>query len=408
MEGEERNDRFVLAVQMFGGFSMSANGRILNGEGLHSDMLLRLLAYTLCHRRKLLGVQELGDILWPDEGSDNPAGALKNLMYRLRTFLKKTWGDREYILTGRGSYQWNPEIEVQIDAEIFEEGCRRWEKEQNTKACMEEGKKLAGLYQGFFLPEMGGEYWVVAVSTYYHSCYLTLVKKLAVLLNEEKLYDQTENVCLASIQLDPLDEEVHRLYMQALMGDNKQNLALEHYQETVKLLYDNLGVRPSKPLQQIYEELLKQKHQQEADIHVIQKELRETKMGRGAFLCEYGVFRQMYVLESRSSERLGITVHLVLITLHPTLDIRKGSEAYRKLIGEGMEKLRQVLCCSLRSSDIVCRYSGNQFLVMLPACQYEDAVMVMGRTQRNYYEKNKKEKIQIQYSIDEICDQSVT
>ena len=80
-------------------------------------IIIRLLAYFVCYWKKELSVQELVDVFWENEKSDNPAGALKNLIYRLRTVLKKTWPDMEFILTGRSSYRWNPKIPLLIDAE---------------------------------------------------------------------------------------------------------------------------------------------------------------------------------------------------------------------------------------------------------------------------------------------------
>ena len=42
-------------------------------------------------------------------------------MYRLRVFLKKNFGDEDFILTDHGSYRWNPRQEVAVDAEQFEQ-----------------------------------------------------------------------------------------------------------------------------------------------------------------------------------------------------------------------------------------------------------------------------------------------
>lgn len=82
----------VLDVHTFGKFQVSNEKGILTVEKIHSEMLTRLLTYMIYHRDKSLTVQELVETLWPEDDSDNPAGALKNLMYRLRNLLKKTWG----------------------------------------------------------------------------------------------------------------------------------------------------------------------------------------------------------------------------------------------------------------------------------------------------------------------------
>lgn len=41
--------------------------------------------------------------------SNNPANALKALIYRLRTILKNNLGEYDYILSSQGTYYWNPE-----------------------------------------------------------------------------------------------------------------------------------------------------------------------------------------------------------------------------------------------------------------------------------------------------------
>lgn len=107
-------------------------------------------------------------------------------------------------------------------------------------------------------------------------------------------------------------------------------------------------------------------------------------------------------MESRSSRRLGISVHLALVSLYLDFQIQKEGQDYTDLIGEGMSVLEETLMKRLRSSDIVCRYSVNQFLVMLPACQYEDAKMVVNRLKDSFYRSGKTNKLLLQYSIDEL------
>lgn len=400
--GQEKGNRSELTVKMFGKFQVENEKGILNKENMRSEMLTRLLAYMISRREKDMTAQELIDVLWPDDQSDNPAGALKNLMYRLRKLMSRTWGDGgKYIVTGRGAYQLNPEFVFHIDIEEFEECCRQVFNSEDPAVQQENGKRAVELYQGMFLSELSSEYWVVSTATYYHSIYLTMVKKLAALLEKEKKFTDVEEICGKAIQIEPLDEEIHCFLLRAMIADNKQQLAASHYKETVKLLYDSLGVRPSGEMESIYEELQKIQHDHESNIDIIQEDLREEKAS-GAFFCEYGVFRKIYALESRSSRRLGISVHLALVSLYLDFQIQKDDQDYTDLIGVGMSVLEEILMKKLRSSDIVCRYSVNQFLVMLPACQYEDAKMVVNRLKDSFYRSGKTGRLLLQYSIDEL------
>lgn len=398
----EKKNCSELTVRMFGKFQTENEKGILNKENMRSEMLTRLLAYMISHREKDMTAQELIDVLWPEDQSDNPSGALKNLMYRLRKLMNNTWGESgKYIVTGRGAYQLNPEFVFHVDIEEFEECCRQVFNSEDPAVQQENGKRAVELYQGMFLSELSSEYWVVSIATYYHSIYLTMVKRLAALLEKEKKFTDVEEICGKAIQIEPLDEEIHCFLLRAMIADNKQQLAASHYKETVKLLYDSLGVRPSGEMENIYEELQKIQHDHESNIDIIQEDLREEKAS-GAFFCEYGVFRKIYALESRSSRRLGISVHLALVSLYLDFQIQKEGQDYTDLIGEGMSVLEETLMKRLRSSDIVCRYSVNQFLVMLPACQYEDAKMVVNRLKDSFYRSGKTNKLLLQYSIDEL------
>ena len=91
-----------------------------------------------------------------------------------------------------------------------------------------------------------------------------------------------------------------------------------------------------------------------------------------------------------------------LITLYPSIDVKKDSAAYTNIINKGMDIMQQVLLGSLRTGDVISRYSSTQFIIMLPTCQYETAMMVMERIQNRFYSSDEKTKIKLQYSVDEI------
>lgn len=399
----EKDEKILrLDVQMFGEFCMKNGEGILTSENIRSEMLTRLLTYIVCHRNKSLTIQEFIEVLWPEEESDNPAGALKNLMYRLRNLLKKTWGAYDFIITGRGTYQWNPDIVLNVDVEKFEDYCRHIPSEEDPEEEIQKGKDAVDLYRGSFLPELSSEYWVISMATYYNTMFLAEVKKLAALMEQEKHYSELEQLCVRELRFEPLDEEIHCYLMRALIAENKQEAADQHYKKTVKNFYDMLGVRPSEEMQQIYEEMQKRQHEHESNIDIIQEELREKSMPTGAFLCEYGVLRKIYALESRSSSRTGIPIHLTLMSVHLELRASEKQMDYKNAVNDAMDKLEKTLVKGLRNSDIVCRYSFNQFLIMLPACQYEDAKMVVNRLKDRFYQLEKGRRAILQYSIDEV------
>ena len=182
----------MIYARLFAHLEISENGKALSQDQIRSDMVTKLLSYLICHRGKGSTVQELTEVLWPDDRSDNPAGALKNLMYRLRNILKKAWGDGDFVLTGRGSYQWNPDIPLQVDAEEFERLCREAREEQSAEEKIQKEIEAVGLYQGRFLPDFSDDSWIMSMSVYYHSLYLAVVKELAGLLESAGRFEEME------------------------------------------------------------------------------------------------------------------------------------------------------------------------------------------------------------------------
>ena len=67
-----------IKLQLFGSFSLQSDTGVLSEELLSSNQLLRLLAYILIYRDKVLTHQDLIEKFWDDD-SKNPKGSLKNL-----------------------------------------------------------------------------------------------------------------------------------------------------------------------------------------------------------------------------------------------------------------------------------------------------------------------------------------
>lgn len=389
-----------LKVQMFSSFSVAGAEATLNEENIRSEMMTKLFIYILCHRQKEITVQELAEALWEEDESDNPAGALKNLMYRLRTLIKKTWGEGDFILTGRSAYIWNQDIPVTIDIEAFENNIKKAETETDPSKKVECYKTALTLYKGEFLPKFSSEYWTASLATYYHTSYINAVKKTAQLLEDQERYTEMASCCNQALRIDNLDESLHSCFIRALMGQDNYKQAFEHYQIAEKTLYDYLGITPSEELRGLYETIIQHTHRHERDITDVQNELIEEKM-QGAFVCEYGAFKRIYRLQARQGERMGISIFLLLGTISADESLEK-SEKYQAVIRDAMEHLEDVLRKTLRSGDPVAQYSGSQYIALLPTCQYETAKMVIRRVEESFWRNYKNKHIKIRFDLDEL------
>ena len=142
----------MLTVNTLGKFQMTDGLTVVDDEQLRSPMLSKLFMYMLLYREKTLTTDDISTAIWQDEEIDNPAGALKNLMYRLRKTLTSFFGEEEFILTNRGSYRWNPDVKVILDIEKFEKLINEAKAENVYEDAIIKYEQAISIYQGDFLP----------------------------------------------------------------------------------------------------------------------------------------------------------------------------------------------------------------------------------------------------------------
>lgn len=367
----------MLQIQMFGHFRMYDGERMLDEASFRSEMVLKLLTYIICHRKRPLSVRELTQILWDGSQSRNPAGALKNLVYRLRTILRSVWPETEFILTGRASYQWNRQVELAVDVEYFQQLCLAARRETGKEKAEFQRKAAAG-YRGRFLEGIRDQGWVTKRSACLHSLYLEMVRDLAAYLNENGQFRELEEMARKAIDMEPLDEGLYGWLIRALIGEGREKSAAEEYHRISGLLYRTSASVPADSLQELWRQLAASQKEDMDSFSVIQAGLREKPHAPGVFFCGYETFRDIYELEIRREKRAGRPVLLVLLALHPA------EETETETLRAEMDRLKNVLLASLRRGDVVAQYDTSRFLVMLSGCRYEDGRKVMERVEYEF------------------------
>ena len=95
LERKDTGDRYmneedkIIHVKMFSYFEMEIDGKTLSDETLHSNMLVKLIVYILCNRKAIISANDLCDVLWREDESDNPIGALKKSVVPFTYHIKK-------------------------------------------------------------------------------------------------------------------------------------------------------------------------------------------------------------------------------------------------------------------------------------------------------------------------------
>jgi DNA-binding SARP family transcriptional activator len=320
---------------------------------------------------------------------------LKTLLHRTRSALDEISGGRgkDIIICRRGTYAWNNAYETVVDAEEFEKRC-------HLAAAAAESEKLGHLlaaiavYKGDFLPKTATELLAVPIATYYHNLYLNAVHEALDILNAEAQFDTIIEICQQAVAIDPFDEKLHLAMIQTLMANGMQQRAVSHYTKVTELYLNKFGINPSPELTALYKEIVKTSNNTEMNLNIIRDELREKNDEPGAFFCEYEFFKDIYRIQARTAARSGIVVQIALMTV---IDAA-GHRLNQKQMTTSMARLNDVIAASLRNSDIFCRFSVSQYLIMLPSANLEDSEMVLHRISSNFRKDYPHVKILLHYT----------
>lgn len=394
------NTKNIIYIQTLGQFRVSIGGNSIDNSANQAKKPWSILEYLITFRDRDITANELIELIWSDDQSANPNGALKTLVFRSRKLLEPlAMPPQNLIIQRRGSYAWNPEYQTVVDADQFEELCSR----ASADDLSEEEQLLLyqqaiDLYKGDFLPKSSWESWVMPISARYHSLYLQAVHKVIDLLTTSGDWEEIIRLCEKAVQIESFDEGIHYALIYALYNAGKQNLALEHYKNTIDLFYNEFSITPSERLKDLYKVIRDEKHGIATDLSIIQESMKEHKRKSGAYYCEYSVFRDIYQLEQRAIERTGDSIYLCLLTVRTS----NGHLPKTSVMIRAMESLGKAISGSLRRGDVYARYSIAQYIILLPTSSYENGCNVMKRIITNFKKEYTRKDLAIDYSLQSV------
>ena len=380
-----------IRMELLGGFHFWVGENDLSYAVGRSAKLKSILCYLILHRAQPVSRDELIGIFYEDENQSDPVSALRMQIMRIRQQLKPYFGEDEQPITGRrGTYQWNADLPVWIDAEIFENLCQQADNTTlEARERSEMYRQALELYDGDLDLAKEDVHWSVVTGVRYHGRFIAAAEKYAELLLEQGEAVLAEQICLQAIEREPTDETLYAHLIRALAKQKRYSEAKERYEELAQTLRQTLGVEPTERLKQMYHSISQGLLRREDDLGVVMRDLRETESRRSAFICGFEQFRSIYQLEVRRAPRTGSCMHVVMLTVAE--DCRAD-----------MDHLKEFVVTSLRSGDVVARYSDTQFIIMLHEADLEDSERVMERVAKNYRNSCPRGPVSLSWQIHEM------
>ncbi|MBR4724429.1 MAG: hypothetical protein IK071_01470 [Lachnospiraceae bacterium] len=387
-----------LIIKTFGGFSMTHGDKTISDQDNRSKKLWIILEYLIAFHDRHVPQSTIIDLIWNEESvSADPENALKTALHRIRAMLDELQlSEKKTIIHKQGTFSWNKAIACEFDFEQFVELYNKalsGDKDDDEKINLL--MQAFDLYNGEFLPKCSTESWASNLATRYQNIFEKLVNELAQLLIKYDRYSDVTDICGKAASLDPLDENINYYLVMGLFKSGNQPKALEQYKRITDIYYNEFGIESPERFQKLYDEITSHQSGFEADLKSIQNNLYEKNAEKIAYYCDYSVFQHFYKIQARTCERNGMSIFLMLLTVHGKDKLTDNKE----LIKNAMERLQSVVSSSLRSSDIFSRYSVNQFIAMLPTACYENSLTVGERILKRFDSLRPKMKVNVSFTV---------
>ncbi|MGN0399722.1 MAG: BTAD domain-containing putative transcriptional regulator [Blautia sp.] len=391
----------VLKVHMLGGFSLSYDGKPISLRKNTTTKAMKLLQILLYTKETGIARTDLLEALYGREDLADMSNNLRVTSHRLKKILVESgFPEYDYILIRHGIYYWKSSMEIQVDALEFDGILKQAEQEQEQEERMKLLENACAMYKGEFLPGLSGEDWVLLASVQYKKKYTEALLELCKYKKQQREYEKILELCNQAVEIYPFDEW-QAIKIDSLMVMNRYKEALEVYEDTAKLYFEELGISPSERMMDQFKDMSEKMSYKPRVLSEIKGGLKEEEGRDGAFYCSLPSFRDSYRLVSRIIERNGQSVYLMLVSItdgngHPMENKNRLSAL--------SEELYYTIMHSLRRGDSFTKYSPSQFLILLVGTSKENCRIIFDRIAKHYSREHKTWSQYLEYYVSSIAD----
>ncbi len=225
-------------INFFGIMKIKTEYGTMTEQDINSNQMKKLIAYLVLNRKSLISADILTAILWP-QGNEDPYTALRGLVFRLRKTLKNVFPDDDFIIAKNGSYIINPVFDLVVDAEQLYVISKYKISTTGAKAFLDNS-----CYP--FIESLANDIWGLPVCTYYNTRLITYICAVISKMIEDEDYDDAIKYATKGLIIDHMSEELHLLIINALVKKGCRKIALNHYENTIKMFQNEYGTIPTK------------------------------------------------------------------------------------------------------------------------------------------------------------------
>lgn len=394
-----------IRIQMMDDFVIYINERCAERMVNKSKKGLALIEYLIVHRNESVTNQRLIYTFWANESVTNPESALKTLISRMRATLNQISPELgSCIVAERGAYRWQCLPDMTVDLYELEDTFKALKAAHDSVEKRALYQKMMRLYRGALLKNCEQNDWAFPRATALNSQYVNGVYTYIEMLKQtDRMEDAHEivNVCRRALECEPFDDWIHIELMRAQLKTDGAIQAKAQFDEVMHLHHHYLGVKPSQGVMDFYDQLVAANQNIDNSMESVCRELRQNSRNRGAFVCDFPMFKEIYNLQIYNIERLGSTMFLAIIMIS-----RLNGDPLDGLKQESvMHGLMDILRINLRCGDVITHFSPTMVAILLPTVDYSSCDGVIERIKRRFYRDYPNSNVMFNYRIAPLTNQ---
>ncbi len=225
-----------LKISLLGDLRILREGNTLASFPTHQTRCL--LAYLLTFRKRAHTRDELAGVFWGDYPESRAHRNLNTTLWRLRRVLPDG-----FLRVEGDTITVDPACEYWLDTAQFEADCAGpWPSLADRIAALE---RAISLYRGDFL-QGWYEDWVLVEAERLRLMYSQALQDIGECYQASGQPEKALDAARMLLGIDPLKEDIHRQVMGLYASLGRREAALSQFETCKHVLYDELGIAPSK------------------------------------------------------------------------------------------------------------------------------------------------------------------
>jgi DNA-binding SARP family transcriptional activator len=244
-----------LSIQLFGKFTIQADGKRLGG--FDSSKAQELLAYLLVYRDRPHPRESLADLLWEASSTAQSKKYLRQTLWQIQQSLPKTDGE-PLIHIEPDWIRISPKADYWLDVSKFEKAFAQAHGipgQQIKVMVAADLDKAVALYRGDLLEGCYTD-WCLYERERLQNTWLAMLDKLMSYCEVRHEYEAGLTYGTRVLRDDRARERTHRRLMRLAYLAGDRTGALRQYERCVQALDEELSVRPSRRTEELHQQIL--------------------------------------------------------------------------------------------------------------------------------------------------------